>query len=187
MATATVRTSQTILPCVGALLLAALLILSAPVQAQPQRLEAGGQVALFQFDLVQGPSTINQKLWLAGAFLQVNMAPSLSFRLGGLFGGGSLTLLQLDTEVLARYGLGQVDLYLGGGVGFIQISSAGGFFSFQIPLFGVIGLQTSHRDSGLNGFVDFRPVLPMNLGNSLLQIGTGQPPFQFTFGFLYRL
>jgi len=169
------------------LLATVLLVLGEPVQAQPQRLEAGGQVTLFQFDLAQGSSAINQKLWLAGAFLQVNMAPSLAFRLGGLFGGGSITLLQLDTEVLARYNLGQVALYLGGGVGFIQMSSAGGVFSFQIPLFGVIGLQTSHKDSGLNGFIDFRPVLPMNLGNSLLQIGTGQPPFQFTFGFLYQL
>lgn len=185
---ATKRNRLAILLLVGASLGVSLLAFHAPVWAQSRGLEAGGQATLFQFDLVQGSgSAINEKVWMAGGFLQVNMAPGFSFRLGGLFGGGSLTLLQLDTQILARYNLSQVDIYLGGGVGLLQMSSAGGVFAFQLPVFGVIGLQTSRQDSDINGFMDLRGVLPMNLGNSVLQIGTNEPPFQFSLGFIYRL
>jgi hypothetical protein len=164
------------------------MIFTAPVRAQSQGLEVGGQATLFQFDLLQGSGpAISEKIWMAGGFLQIKMASNFSFRLGGLFGGGSLTLLQLDTEVLGRLNLSQVDVYLGGGVGLLQMSSAGGVFAFQLPVFGVLGLQTNHKDSVINGFVDMRAVLPMNLGNSLLQISGDQPPFQFSFGFVYQI
>lgn len=150
------------------------------------QLEAGGQVTLFQFDLVQsGGPPIHETAWLQGGLLQIAMSPGFSFRLGGLFGGGPLRLLQFDTEILARYNLGQVDLYLGGGVGLLQLSSAS-VFAFQLPLFGVIGLQTE-KHFNLNGFVDFRAIVPMRLGGSLLQISSTRPPFQFSFGLIYRL
>ncbi len=154
--------------------------------AGPGQLKAGGQVTLFQFDLVQsGGPLIHETAWLQGGLLQIAMSPGFSFRLGGLFGGGPLRLLQFDTEILARYNLGQVDLYLGGGVGFLQLSSAS-VFAFQLPLFGVIGLQTE-KHFNLNGFVDFRAIVPMKLGGNLLQIGSAELPFQFSFGLIYRL
>lgn len=188
MPSATKRNSLATLIVAGALLGASLLAFAAPVRAQSQGLEVGGQATLFQFGLSQGAGTpIDEKIWLAGGFLQVKMASNFSFRLGGLFGGGSLTLLQLDTEVLGRFNLSQVDVYLGGGVGLLQISSAGGIFAFQLPVFGVIGLQTARKDSAINGFVDMRAMLPMNLGNSLLQISGDQPPFQFSVGFVYQI
>ena len=185
---ATKRNRIATLMVVGALLGASLLSFTLPVRAQSQGLEIGGQATLFQFDLLQGSGpVISEKIWLAGGFLQIKMASNFSFRLGGLFGGGSLTLLQLDTQVLDRFNLSQVDVYLGGGVGLLQMSSAGGIFAFQLPVFGVIGLQTTHKDSAINGFVDMRAMLPMNLGSSLLQIGNDQPPFQFSVGFIYQI